>query len=362
MLSNQGSVHYGVYTVMYLKTSRNKSGQNYVTYNSPIHSSTCFFIAVLLVLLLLLRLLLLFQRRVELQYNQQQDILPEQLDYTQAALVTLADPSFQNCAVQLVKSARQYQWNGPIFLLSIDYDKFDLSVLRSFTELGVFIIRTNPYFDPWIKRQLKLSTKFRPLDYRKFRKLELFLNPIFRTYKRLIYIDADGVIASDLAPLINVRFPEGSSIIFRQNDKAVGKETLWGNEIATDFLSKIQIRHLRLRYPDRWKAGASCWFMVNMKILQPPDDIFQQSLDIIRTFQSAFKLNDQTLLNLLFYDQMAIFPWCVWDEVSFVYGEKKMREFCNRHMHLQRWIKGSLKFMYRHMSIEEKKQCIRTKK
>lgn len=313
--------------------------------------------ALLVILLSALQHMLLFQRKIRVRSMEGHHT---QSPTPRPALVTLADPSFQYCAVELLASARSLKWTHPLFLLAIDFHHFHPDVLRKLQILGVFVVETNSIFDEWLTKSVDKKFLYRQLDFRKFRKMELFLNPIFRSFERLIYIDADGQLSSGLEPLLHIQFPSNVTLLMRQNDRSMGKATLWGNEMDAGALTKEQLSTFSKGYPDRSKSGASCWFLVDVKKLPPPDAIFSKSLDVICTYRAAFKLNDQTLLNLLFYDSLSLFPWCVWDVVPIIEDSDELKRFCKSHMRLQRWINGDLAFIFRHLSVEEKKNCVAT--
>lgn len=275
------------------------------------------------------------------------------------ALITMADPSFQDCALKVIIAARRLSWKDSIFLLTVDFHLFDKRIVEELKGLSVFIVHTNPTFDGWLNKTTYNQENFRSLQATKFRKMEILFNPIFRTLERLIYIDADGVLSSSLEPMVTVNFPESSTILMRQNDRSVRKQSLWGNEIASEMLSDAQNALLVWHYPDREKAGASCWFIVDVKKLAPPSILYLESIEILKNFRSSFKLNDQTLMNILFYDKMKTFPWCSWDEIRILDSSEALQGYCEENMHLQQRLNGDLVFLYRHMSVIEKQKCVR---
>lgn len=273
------------------------------------------------------------------------------------AVVTMSDQTFQYCMLQLVRSIRRLGWKHTIFLLAIDYDQFDPIVARELDIHGVFIVHTNSIFDRWLVKEAE-GSHFRSLDASKFRKMELFVNPIFRAFDRLIYMDADGIVSSDLSPLLQVPFKHNETLLMRQNDRSVRKDSLWTNEISIESLNLERQEDLALQFPDRDISGASCWFIVNTPKLPSPVSILERSFEILCQYRAAFKLNDQTLLNLLFYDSISMFPWCSWDEVIVENDPTILAQYCQRHMHLQRWLEGNIAFIYRHMSVQEKEVCV----
>lgn len=311
---------------------------------------------LLFLLILLLRTLLLFQHRVEVSSRSHGKTRPQP---ARAALVTLADRYFAPCAVSLLRDARAVGgWRHPIILLTVDYESFRQTDIDSLEGLGVVILHTHAIFDEWLSRGVENVDIFRTLQKEKFRKMELFLSPILRAYERIVYIDADGVIAASLDPLLHVEFPDPVSVLMRQNDVSLGKSRLWGNEMAVEVLTDEQLQKLATRFPNRVKTGGSCWFIVDMRKLPSPARMLEQSFELLCSFRAGFRFNDQTLMSLLFYDSIALFPWCAWDEVPILDNPRELKAYCRESMHLQRSLMGGLRFMYRHMSIAEKQGCV----
>jgi hypothetical protein len=277
-----------------------------------------------------------------------------------AALVTLASPSFLNCTIQLVRSARSHGWQEPIFVLAVNGTLFDNRLLKSLDALGVQVIHTAPALDDWVVKSVPRLFQFRRLEVIKFRKMEIFFNPLFRTFGRVIYMDPDGIIGAPLMPLALMSFPPAASVLLRQNDAAVGKLPLWESELAPEALRPSDRSKLQSRYPNRGKVGATSWFAADMKRIPPPSELLQQSRFILELYKPAFRLNDQTLVNMLFYNHMGLIPWCAWDEVRVIGDSNALRLYCENHMADQRYLNGRLTFMYRHMSPAEKAQCVST--
>lgn len=328
---------------------------------ASIRASTIIFLSLQICLLTLvlvaLHYLLLLEHQVEVEARIREHVMGSPVTNGRAALVTMAGSKFQGCAVSLVRLCRTHGWRRPIILLAIDFDSFDETVVKELDKLGVMIIHTQAVFDEWLRLGVENVDFFRDLQASKFRKMELFINPILRAYERLIYVDADGVVDASLEPLVRLPFPDDVTLLMRQNDVSVGKHGLWGNEMALEVLTDRQMRLLTERYPNRVKSGGSCWFVVNVQRLHSPRRILAKSLDILCTFRAGFRLNDQTLLSLLFYEEISLFPWCVWDEVPILDKPEELRLYCAKNQHLQRWLNGRLRFMYRHMSVNEKQMC-----
>jgi hypothetical protein len=275
------------------------------------------------------------------------------------ALVTMADSRYLNCTLHLARGARDAGWRSPIFLLLIGGTAHDAATVRAIEDLGVHLIHTAPALDAWVDNgNVSRRYHYRRLSAAKFRKMEIFFNPVFRTFDRVIYMDPDGLIGAPLAPLALMTFPPNTTVLMRQNDASVGKPSLWRAEIAPDALLAPQRAQLEAAYPDRAMVGGSCWFMVQTGRLPPPPRILADSRRLLCRYKAAFRLNDQTLLNLLFYDALDLFPWCASRELRVIGASPRLRAYCRAHMDDQRWADGGLAFMYRHHSPAEKRQCL----
>lgn len=287
-------------------------------------------------------------------YLKATNVLTHPPQHLGTALITLTDVKYQTFALQLVASARYYNWTGSIYVLTINFESFSENVVRAFRQYGVVFIYTNAWLDNWLVKSVSNRKLFRHLNAFKFRKMELFYNPVFRTYRRLIYLDPDGLISSSLEPMVRVPFPHNVSVIMRQNDRSVKKRWLWRNVFNTRFLTGHQQSILATNFPDRSMSGATSWFIVDVTKLPSPTAVFSNSLQILCTFRAAFRLNDQTLLNLLFYQNLGFMPWCSNGEIVLLQDVDSMKKYCDLEMARQRKIFGRLKFMYRHMSSKEK--------
>jgi hypothetical protein len=288
----------------------------------------------------------------------------EQSSTPHVALVTLADARFLNCSLQLIRGARAYGWRQPVFLLTVGTGLHDSADGREATdELGVELVRTSGTLDAWVgNMKVPRRYHYRRMSAAKFRKMDIFFNPLFRTFDRIIYMDPDGLIASSLEPLALMTLPPDSVLGMRQNDASVGKPSLWRGEVAPDALLPAQRERLGALFPDHALVGASCWFMVEMGRLPPPRALLRTVRQLICEFKGGFRLNDQTLLNLLFYGRITLVPWCSGSEVAASVAESgggaALRRYCDAHMRAQRWADGGLRFIYRHFSPAEKAECV----
>lgn len=279
---------------------------------------------------------------------------------TSAALVTMTNSEYLNCTVHVLASAREMGWNYPILILTHKTATFQESQKEALLNLGVDFVETSPALDDWLNKSHG-RYNFRKPDVIKFRKLELFFNPTFRFFDRLVYIDSDGVVGAPLDPLVHAAFPAGVSVVMRQNDVSVGKRSFWETELDLQALGDRDRANFESRFPNRPTLGASCWFIVDTRALAPVSRLLSESKSLLRAYRSAFRYNDQTLMNLLFYNEMETFPWCTWNELRMFNSTESLGTYCRRSMGAQRWLYGKLTFMYRHMAPFERAQCRLTK-
>lgn len=285
-------------------------------------------------------------------------------EFPSVALVTMSDNKFLNCSLQLVRSVRnEGSWRFPIFLLTAGLEDGDAAdphhqhTLEMLSELqddfGVILVPTSGALDSWAGR----------LSVVKLRKMDIFFNPLFRTYDRIIYMDPDGIVNAPLLPLVLMKLPLDISIAMRQNDESMGKGRLWSEangELLLDKVGTTEAKEMLSSYaPDRQKVGGSCWFIAEMSRMRTVQNLLQESRMTLCRYRDIFRYNDQTLLNILFYDEMEIFPWCASREVTVLDGGTcKLREYCQKEMRVQRLLDQGLKFIYRHCSVEEKSNCL----
>lgn len=316
------------------------------------------WISLIATLTYVARLSLRLHHTANLRFISQSERDVIQLPLPRVALVTMASPNFLNCSIQLFRAARNHGWRQPMILLAIDGEAFDSEAMEEITRLGVHVVHTAPALDDWVENMdVPRNYHYRKLSMTHFRKMEVFYNPLFRTFNRVVYMDPDGEIAAPLTPLELMDFPKNKWLLMRQNEATLGKPSMWKAEIAPEALKTTERILLESRYPDRTKVGASCWFIVEMAHLPPPRRLLDDSRNILCLFKAAFRFNDQTLMNLLFYDHLDIFPWCSSSELQVINRSNHLRLYCKTHMNDQRWMNGGLTFMYRHHAPIEKAMC-----
>lgn len=277
------------------------------------------------------------------------------------ALVTMADAQFLNCSLQLIRAARAFGWRHPVFLLAVGDGVSRRSGLGRVAaeELGVEVVQSSGALDGWVANMdVPRVYHAARLSAAKFRKMDVFFNPVFRTFDRVVYVDADGTVAAPLAPLAAMSVPAWAAVALRQNDAALGKPRLWGGELDGAALAPATRARARALFPDTAAVGASCYFVAEMRRLPPPRALLAAARQVLCEFKPGFRFNDQTLINALFSRRLALLPWCAAAEARPVAGVAARARYCARDMAAQRAAEGGLRFMYRHFSPAEKAACV----
>lgn len=215
-------------------------------------------------------------------------------------------------------------------------------------------------FDDWLLRPGDTEAEYSALHPKKFRKMDIFFNPLLRTFERLIFFDADGIVESSLDPLVFAPFPENVSILMRQNDVSMGKNSLFENEIEVHNLTMSQQKQLHSTFPNRTKTGRSSWSIVDVDKLPSPTQLLSSSLEILCAFGSGFKFNDRTLMNLVFYNEMSLFPWCIADEVPVMEESEDLAVYCWEMDNRRIISREGIRFIYRHFGedFKQQRQCL----
>lgn len=262
------------------------------------------------------------------------------------ALVTMADDKYMRCAHRLVEAARFYGWKQDIVVLTINATYS--TRMAHLSLLNVKFVETQGVLEPWVGDSQRNRTGFRTLEPQKFRKMEIFINPFFRRYERIVYMDADGIIHGSMKAIEKAVFPKNKSILLRDNGVGMKKGSFYDGEIEVGALAAQDIKAFMKKYPDRRVSGATCWFMVDMRAIEPADEIIRKASYLLCKYQSAFKFNDQTLMNLLFYHESVTFAWCSRRRIKTLSSADKLYWFCERST------KRRAKFIYMHAE----KTCI----
>jgi len=160
-----------------------------------------------------------------------------------------------HCALPFLASLRESGWLEDIAVLTLpDVSPDDIESLAPF-DVKIYPVET---FDEGGD-----SLKHIPI---RMAKLNIFLIPELRAYRRIMYIDADGRVLGSLHALLTAEFPEGAVIALRDNSRNIGKGTFYEYEIKLDIALK-QDRDFSSRFPDFEASGATCFFVVDTALL-----------------------------------------------------------------------------------------------
>lgn len=239
------------------------------------------------------------------------------------AVVTLADDYYMPCASRLVKDLRgRGSWKGDLYVMTIgDIREEDLKNLKS---LNVTVVRTKGVLDKWVPKHQHLK---------KFRKMELLYETIFRKYDELAYLDADGTIGGPIYGLLNVTFPKGETMLFRDNGEAIGKGSLYKNEFRgglSKLLGTELYENFKQRFPDRGSPGATAFFIVDVRQLKSIEETKRESIYLMEKYSKIFKYHDQSLMLIQFYHESAVFAWCAAHEIKLIDSVPLRQSYCYR--------------------------------
>eukprot|EP00172_Hildenbrandia_rubra_P003202 Plantae.Rhodophyta-Hildenbrandia_rubra.ctg48351.p1 GENE.Plantae.Rhodophyta-Hildenbrandia_rubra.ctg48351~~Plantae.Rhodophyta-Hildenbrandia_rubra.ctg48351.p1 ORF type:complete len:329 (-),score=30.82 Plantae.Rhodophyta-Hildenbrandia_rubra.ctg48351:1359-2345(-) len=237
------------------------------------------------------------------------------------ALVTLSDDYYMPCALQLVENIRGIGgWTRDLYVLTIDGIRPE--DFRRLMELDAIVLNTSSVLDEWVPSHQHVK---------KFRKMDILFNPIFRQYDQVVYLDADGTIGGPLDALLDVKFPEGNSILLRDNGLAIGKGFLYGNEFKKDLSSLLDesvYQEFTRKFPDHSSPGATSFFVLDIASLKDTETLIKDSIHLLCKVGEIIKYHDQSLMLLQFYHESAIFPSCVLEKIRVIDRVEDRWRYC----------------------------------
>ena len=124
-------------------------------------------------------------------------------------------------------------------------------------------------------------------------------NPIFRIFNRVVYIDADTVVNSNIALFFELDIPPHITILMRDNGYGVNKGDLYSNEYSRN----VPVKNTK-------SPGTSCLMIINMSLLPSPNTMDLLLRNLLEEHHRAFKYADQGLINMAFRDHYMVFWPC----------------------------------------------------
>merc|ERR1712136_306490 len=96
----------------------------------------------------------------------------------------------------------------------------------------------------------------------------LLVDTYFRKFTSILFLDADGVVAAPVQPLLQLPLPAGVCIAMPTwGSVRSGYEGLYEREINFLALRDDEGSSLRSTYPDRTAVGLTAWFLLKPSCL-----------------------------------------------------------------------------------------------
>lgn len=216
-------------------------------------------------------------------------------------LVTMADEVYAAGAIAVVYTALKYaEWQWDIVVLHSENIRD--CVKESLHDMGVKL-------RPWKNRLRYKGASMKP----HFNKMDVFLDPFYRKYDRLVFLDSDHYILSNCF----------RALVFddRLREDVINRDPLHPTfavvsvhplttyrDITFKLQTKASIDNFQTVFPDRSPGINTRFFVINPKEFPKPFLMASQVNHIINEYRPFFKHEDQSLMALLFYNQTMTFP------------------------------------------------------
>jgi lipopolysaccharide biosynthesis glycosyltransferase len=197
-------------------------------------------------------------------------------DIKKNLLVTLSDNNFIDQAKQLFSSVYfNSGWDGDYMLLAEDIPEEEL---KWFREKGILIYKCDPI------KKINLKSGHQPII---LDKLYLFTT-WFKQWERIVYTDSDVIVRYSLNGLTKVKGIAASDSTIK-----IGEQFFDDHELY----QSIQ-RTFNLKY--RKKSFNTGLFVFSTDIIT--ERLFDELLLLYEKYQHAAKCNEESIMNLYFYD------------------------------------------------------------
>lgn len=219
------------------------------------------------------------------------------------AVVTLISSSYMNCGLTMLRSVRgSGRWEGDVLVIGSDgIEKYERGLYANYSAR---FVKTSSLYVPVVAGGKGVGPLFQ------YAKIQILVDPRFRAYSRILFLDADTVVQKPIAPLFKVALPPQTVIYARTNGKSIrpdGKHSLY-TEFMLNNLDRDALLLLESTYPNQNTVFASNYMMLDLAEMPHTHEIQQRIHTILEKYQKIFKFNDQGLLNLLFYGKAAVVP------------------------------------------------------
>mmetsp|Transcript_119808 Transcript_119808/g.339573 ORF Transcript_119808/g.339573 Transcript_119808/m.339573 type:complete len:685 (-) Transcript_119808:316-2370(-) len=135
-------------------------------------------------------------------------------------------------------------------------------------------------------------------------KLEIFVNPYFRQWNRLVFIDMNSVVLGPISSLLDVPLPAGRAIAMPDNHSNRKAASLHKIEYAPEMLPLAGPR------PRDVRIGKASLMVIDLAQMAPPAEVLQQVKAEISSIGAHCLQGDQGIINAVWQDQITTMPTC----------------------------------------------------
>lgn len=135
-------------------------------------------------------------------------------------------------------------------------------------------------------------------------KLEIFVNPYFRQWTRLVFIDMNSVVLGPISSLIGVPLPADRAIAMPDNHSNRKEASLHKIEYAPEMPPMAGPR------PRDVRIGKASLMVIDLARMAPPAEVFQQVKAEILSIGAHCLQGDQGIINAVWQDQITTMPTC----------------------------------------------------
>jgi hypothetical protein len=210
------------------------------------------------------------------------------------AVIITFNSKFELCAEKLLRSIRREgKWTGTIVAITQKHYVPSEELSNLMKELMVETLQVEPFTD---------ITYHGSSDA--FNKFHIFIEPKFRRFSVLMYLDVDGFVNAPLDPLASALRDSQQTLLMRDNGNGIGKPDLYVSEYRDASLIRNVTRNTK-------NPGSTCMFLVNTTRLPEPSKLKQILQKAVLNHGKNCKFADQSLLHIVFRESMAVMAPCV---------------------------------------------------
>lgn len=153
---------------------------------------------------------------------------------------------------------------------------------------------------------IKLQTKW---PHSQYKKLELFTNPFFRDWDRLIYIDADSVVLGPLDSILYNPLPSGRLIALADNNMYHKRPFDLYTHEYTNLTNKTEFP-LGLPPNRMGNIGAANLLVIDIARMTPPKQLKQKLFRLVETLGPFARHFDQSIIHAAWPTELTTLPTC----------------------------------------------------